>query len=58
MCRLTLVLEEWELLSSCGTQASQCGGFSCCVARALGFMGSSCGSQVLEHGLNTCDAQT
>ena len=29
--------------SSCGAQASHCGGFSCCSARALGCMGfSSC----------------
>ena len=26
----------WGLLSSCGAQASHCGGFSCCKAWALG----------------------
>ena len=32
------------LLSSCGVQASHCGGFSCCQARALGILGfGSCG---------------
>ena len=31
---------ERGLLSSCGVQASRCGGFSCCRARALGPMGS------------------
>ena len=30
---------EWELLSSCGAQASHCGGFSCCD-RAPGRVGS------------------
>ena len=39
---------EQELLSSCGAQASQCGGFSCCRARALESVGfSSCGSWAL-----------
>ena len=58
MCRLSLVSEEWGLLPSCGTQASQCGGFSCCGPWALGFVGSSCGFQALEHRLNTCDVLT
>ena len=51
---------EWGLLSSCGTQASHCGGFSCCEAQALGararHMGfSSCGAvglAVVGHGLS------
>ena len=48
-----------------GTQASHCGGFSCCRARALGTWTSavvarglsSCGSQALEHRLSSCGAQ-
>ena len=37
--------------------ASHCGGFSCCRARSLGHWGfSSCGSWILEHSLNSCDA--
>ena len=36
---------EGGLLSSCGTPASHCGGFSCCEAQALGCVGfSSCGA--------------
>ena len=34
---------DWGLLSSCGMQASHCGGFSCCRARPLRHAGfSSC----------------
>ena len=40
-----------RLLSSCGAQASHCGGFSCCRAWALGCMGSV----VVVHRLN-CSA--
>ena len=41
------------LLSSCGAQASPCGGFSCCGAQTLGWVCfSSCGSWALEHRLN------
>ena len=44
---------------------SHCGGFSCCRARALGLSGfsscvsglRSCGSQALEHRLNSCGAR-
>ena len=37
---------EQGLLSSCGAQASHCGGFSCCTAWALGHVGcSGCNSQ-------------
>ena len=32
--RLSLVVESGELLSSCGVQASHCGGFSCCGVQA------------------------
>ena len=49
---------NWELLSSCGAQASHCGDFSCCRAQALGHVGfSSCGSQALKHRLNSRGAQ-
>ena len=49
---------QQELLSSCGAQASHCGGFSCCGARALGRwasvvvapMLSSTGSVVVVDG--------
>ena len=49
----------------CGAQASYCGGFSCCGARALGVRGfssvahslSSCDSWTLEHRLSSCGAQ-
>ena len=49
----------------CGAQASHCGGFSCCGARALGKRASvvvarrlcSCGSQALERRLSSCGAQ-
>ena len=48
---------EWRLHSSCGPQASHCGGFSC-ETRALGHAGfSSCGSWALKHRLNSCGAQ-
>ena len=49
----------------CGAQASHCGGFSCCGARAVGAWASvvvahglsSCGSQALEHRLSSCGAR-
>ena len=45
-----------------GVQASHCGGFSCCRARALGARASvvvarglsSCGSRALERRLSSC----
>ena len=41
---------EQGLLSSCGSQASHCGGFFCCKAQAPGCTGfSSCDSRALEH---------
>ena len=48
--------------SSCGEQASHCGGFSCCRAWALGARISVvaagglsiCSSQALEHRLSSC----
>ena len=49
----------------CGVQASHCGGFSCCGARALGTWASvvvahglsSCGLWALERRLSSCGAQ-
>ena len=49
----------------CGAQASHCGGFSCCGARALAARASvvaarglsSCGSWALERRLSSCGAQ-
>ena len=49
----------------CGAQASHCGGFSCCGARALGARASlvvarglsSCASRALEHRLSSCGAR-
>ena len=49
----------------CGAQASHCGGFSCCGARALGTRASvvaacslsSCGLRALEHRLSSCGAR-
>ena len=32
LCELFSSCSEWEPLSSCGAQASRCGGFSCCGA--------------------------
>ena len=48
----------------CGARASQCGGFFCCGARALGTQASvvvagglsSCGSRALERRLSSCGA--
>ena len=49
----------------CGARASQCSGFSCCGAQALGAWASvvvargfsSCGSRALERRLSSCGAQ-
>ena len=42
---------KWGILSSCGVQASHCGGFFCCKAWALGCVDfSSFISQALECG--------
>ena len=52
---LGLCCREWGPLSGRSAWASHCDGFSCCRALALGSLGfSSCGSQVLEHGLSSC----
>ena len=48
LCCCTLAFSgcgEQGLLSSCGAQASDCSGFSCCRAGAL------------EHGLGSCSTQ-
>ena len=53
LCGLVPSCIEWELLSSCGAQVSDCHGFSC-GAQALGHTGfSSCGSQVLLYRPNS-----
>ena len=57
---------EWALPSSCGAQASDCSGFSCCRPQALGAQASavvahslmSCGSGALEHmGFSSCSVE-
>ena len=46
---------KWQLLSSCGAQTSNCGGFSCCRAQVLGHTAyNSFSSRVLEHRLKSC----
>ena len=46
---------KWGLLFSCNAWASHHGDLSYAGAGALGHTGfSSCGSPVLEHGLNSC----
>ena len=60
--RLLSSCSEQGLLSSCGVQASHCGGFACCRAQALGARAlvvvayelSSCSSWALEHRLSGC----
>ena len=49
----------------CGARASNCGGFFCCGAQALGARASvvvacglsSCGSRALGHRLSSCGAR-
>ena len=61
---LSLVVASGATLR-CGAQASHCGGFSCCGARALGMRASvvvahglsSFGSWALERRLSNCSAQ-
>ena len=46
-----------QAFSSCNTQASYCGRFSCCRAQVLDHVGfSSWGSQDLEHRFSSSDA--
>ena len=55
--RLFCSCGEQRLLSSCGAQASHCGGFSCCRVLVLGHTTyNSFASQVLQHRLNSCGA--
>ena len=42
-----------QAFSSCGTQPSHCGGFSCCGAQALGTWASV----VVECGLSSCGSR-
>ena len=62
--RLSLVVASGVTLC-CSTQASHCGGFSCCRAQALAARASvvvarrlsSCGSWALESRLSSCGAR-
>ena len=62
MHEVSLVMLSGGATLCCGVQASHCGGFSCCGARALGARVSvvvarglsSCGSRGLEHRLSSC----
>ena len=57
LCTGFLYLQRAGATLPCGEQASHCGGFSCCGARALGTRASvvvarglsSCGSRALER---------
>ena len=63
MCEVSLVAASRGY--SCGARASQCGGFSCCRAWAIGGRASvavarglsSCGSWALECRLSSCGAR-
>ena len=65
LCTGFLQLRRAGATLCCSTQASYCGGFSCCGARALGSRASvvvalrlsSCGSWALEHRLSSCGAR-
>ena len=64
MCAGVLSLQRAGATLHCNAQASYCGGFSCCGARALGVWASvvvacrlsSCGLQALELRLSSCGA--
>ena len=45
--------KQWGLLTSCSAQASHCGGFPCCRARAAGAQASG----VAALGLSSCGTQ-
>ena len=49
---LPLVAARGGATLRCGAQASHCGGFSCCGARAPGVQASV----VVAHGLSSCGA--
>ena len=65
VCGHTLQLQRVGATLRCGAQASHCGDFSCCGARALGVWASvvvahrlsSCGSWALERKLSSCGAR-
>ena len=44
---------ERRLPSSCSTQASACGGFSCCGAQAIGRVGSVVATPSFQNSLNS-----
>ena len=52
VCGLSLVAASGGTLR-CGAWASHCGGFSCCVAQALGMWASV----VVARGLSSCGLQ-
>ena len=62
LCAGFLQLRRAGATLCCSAQASHCGGFSCCRARALGVRTSvvvahglsSCGSRALERRLSSC----
>ena len=62
LCAGFLQLHRAGATLRCGAQASHCGGFSCCGARAVGAWASlvvalglsRCGSRALEHRLSSC----
>ena len=48
---------EWGLLTSCSLLASHHGGFTCCGAQGLGFVGfCTCSSRALYHRFSSCGA--
>ena len=53
LCWLCAICGEQGLPSICGAQASHCGGFPCCRARALGKQASV----TVVHGLSSCGTQ-
>ena len=63
LCAGFLQLQQVGATVCCCTQASHCGGFSCCGAQALGARASvlaacglsSCGTQALEHGVSVVE---
>ena len=52
-CMQAFSSREQRLLSSCGVQASHCGGFACYGAWAVGTWASV----VVEHGPSSCSSQ-
>ena len=57
LCGLSSSCGEWGLLSSWSAQASHCGSFYCCKARAVGCLDfRSWGSWAPEHAFSSCGA--